>query len=132
MWCIYTVFATAVVMFGQNEPRSAALLSRNEQTAQNTQIRCGRDGGERGELGGLQGFLGSEGQAHPRGPITEADAWVSHQQLPLSPPENQSQEAHPGFLHCQSEHWWPSPGHRALEAQAFRQYDIDPGTTALD
>lgn len=40
-----------VVMFGQNESQSTALLSRSEKTAQNTQIRCGREGEERRVLG---------------------------------------------------------------------------------
>lgn len=66
-------------------------------------------GKKEGNLG-IAGFPGVRGQAHPSGPIAEADVRVSHQQLPLSPPENQTQEARPGFLHCQREHCWASPG----------------------
>lgn len=67
-WCIYTVSAVTVVMFGQNGPQRAALPSRTEPTARNAQVRCGQEGkGRKKGAWGLQDFLGSEGK-HPKQP----------------------------------------------------------------
>lgn len=71
--------------------------------------RCGREGEGRGRLV-KAGLPGERGQARPRNPVTEADPRALRQRLPLSPPEDRSQEAHPGFLHCQDELRWSLPG----------------------